>query len=207
MMIGYARVSTADQNLGRQIVALQSHGVDKVFTEKRSGIDNDRPVLQTAIRELAKGDVLVVQSMERLSRDQAFLKELFIRVYLKKAEIEILDIPTFEELPNKNIQSLIRAWLIELKKFFAAEELRTISERQRQGIALAKLRGVYKGRPQKYRLTSPNQADVATYKAIATMLNANRTIAAIMAATGVSNTVVYRIKAELQQAHGVADRK
>lgn len=207
MMIGYARVSTADQNLGRQIVALQSHGVDKVFTEKRSGIDNDRPVLQTAIRELAKGDVLVVQSMERLSRDQAFLKELFIRVYLKKAEIEILDIPTFEELPNKNIQSLIRAWLIEFKKFFAAEELRTISERQRQGIALAKLKGVYKGRPQKYRLTSPNQADVATYKAIAAMLNANRTIAAIMAATGVSNTVVYRIKAELQQAHGVADRK
>lgn len=206
-MIGYARVSTADQNLGRQIVALQSHGVDKVFTEKRSGIDNDRPVLQTAIRELAKGDVLVVQSMERLSRDQAFLKELFIRVYLKKAEIEILDIPTFEELPNKNIQSLIRAWLIEFKKFFAAEELRTISERQRQGIALAKLKGVYKGRPQKYRLTSPNQADVATYKAIAAMLNANRTIAAIMAATGVSNTVVYRIKAELQQAHGVADRK
>ena len=119
-------------------------------------------------------------------------------IHLKGAKLHILDIPSFEEVQNQNVQKLLKTLMIELKKFTAADELERITERRRQGIELAKKRGIYKGRAIKYGPNSKDEDAKSTYYTIVKMIKANYKIVEITRKTGVSNSVVYRIINELR---------
>ncbi|WP_082405371.1 recombinase family protein [Lacticaseibacillus pantheris] len=142
MRYGYARVSSRDQNLERQLVRLHDAEVDCIFMEKVSGVEQDRPKLAAAMAHLKEGDELVVISLDRLSRDTEQLSQLMLRISVKRAKLVVLDMPRFEEVSNINTRHLLEDIIVSLKTYFAAEERAQIKERQRQGIELAKKSGV-----------------------------------------------------------------
>lgn len=147
MKYGYARVSSKDQNLARQLARLKEVGVNLIYKEKISGAINERPELAKVLDVLKPGDELYVLEMERLGRNNKFLTHIFMEVYLREAKLIILDLPTFDDIDDENMRNFLQNIFIETKKFQAESERQRIRIRQRQGIELAKKRGVYKGRP------------------------------------------------------------
>lgn len=197
MKYGYARVSSKDQNLARQLARLKEVGVNLIYKEKISGAINERPELAKVLDVLKPGDELYVLEMERLGRDNKFLTHIFMEVYLREAKLIILDLPTFDDIDDENMRNFLQNIFIETKKFQAESERQRIRIRQRQGIELAKKRGVYKGRPVLYGpdVKNPNRRKI--YFDIRDNLEAGKSIMAIKRKLGVSRTLIYRIKSEM----------
>ena len=150
---GYARVSSADQNETRQIVALTDAGIDRsnIFIDHKSGKDFNRPAWRRVRRTLREGDTLVIQSLDRLGRNyDEMLNEWRYLVHKRKANIRVLDMPILDTSNKTNglIGQVIAEIVLQLLSFIAENERRTIRERQRQGIAAAQARGVRFGRPR-----------------------------------------------------------
>ena len=150
---GYARVSSADQNETRQIVALTNAGIDRgnIFVDHKSGKDFNRPAWRRVRRTLRKGDTLVIQSLDRLGRNYAeMLEEWRYLVHKRNANIRILDMPILDTANKTNslIGNVVSEIVLQLLSFVAENERRNIRERQRQGIAAARARGVQFGRPR-----------------------------------------------------------
>ena len=149
---GYARVSSADQNEARQIVALRNAGIDRgnIFVDHKSGKDFNRPAWRRVRRTLREGDTLVIQSLDRLGRNYAdMLDEWRFLVHKRKANIRVLDMPILDTTNKTNglIGEVVAEIVLQLLSFIAENERRNIRERQRQGIAAARARGVRFGRP------------------------------------------------------------
>ena len=199
MKYGYARVSSQDQNLARQLQRLNEVGMDRIFEEKISGAINERPELMKVLKQLKTGDELYVIEMERLGRNNEYLTHIFMEVYLKGAKLVILDLPTFDDIDDANMRNFLRNIFIETKKFQAESERKRIRIRQRQGIELAKKRGVYKGRPLLYgpNVKDPNRRK--TYFEIRNMLQSGQGITNISRETGTSRILIYRIKEEISK--------
>lgn len=142
--IGYARVSSKEQNIDRQLVAL--NGVSKVFSDKLSGRDKERPQLQAMLEFLREGDVVVVTELDRLSRKNADLTEIMNQIQQKGATLDVLNLPSMSGIEDENLRRLINHLIIELYKYQAESDRERIRERQQQGIALAKENGRYTGR-------------------------------------------------------------
>lgn len=137
--IGYVRVSSFDQNPDRQLEQAQ---VDKVFTDKASGKDTQRPELDALLTFVREGDTVVVHSMDRLARNLDDLRRLVQRLTKRGVRIEFVkECLTFtgEDSPMANL-------MLSVMGAFAEFERALIRERQREGIALAKQRGAYRGR-------------------------------------------------------------
>lgn len=149
--IGYIRVSSFDQNPERQLDQTQ---VDKVFVDKASGKDIQRPELDSLLSFVRDGDTVVVHSMDRLARNLDDLRRLVQKLTRKGVRIEFVkECLTFtgEDSPMANL-------MLSVMGAFAEFERSLIHERQREGIALAKLRGAYRGR--KKSLSSEQQIEV-----------------------------------------------
>ena len=146
--IGYARVSSKEQNLDRQLEALQD--VSKVFSDKASGQSTERPQLQAMLTYLREGDIVVVTELDRLGRNNKELTELMNQIQQKGATLEVLNLPSMTGIEDDNLRRLINNLMIELYKYQAESERKRIRERQAQGIAIAKQRGRFKGRKKKY---------------------------------------------------------
>ena len=149
---GYARVSSADQNEARQIVALTDAGINRsnIFIDHKSGKDFNRPAWRRVRRTLREGDTLVIQSLDRLGRNYAeMLSEWRYLVHKRKANIRVLDMPILDTTNRTNglIGEVIAEIVLQLLSFVAENERRNIRERQRQGIVAARARGVHFGRP------------------------------------------------------------
>ncbi len=153
MIYGYARVSSTDQNEERQIIALTANGVDRsaVFVDKKSGCDFDRPQYRRLIRKLREGDVLFVLSIDRLGRNYEEIQSQWRYITKqKKADIVVIDMPLLDTRNEKNlIGTFISDIVLQLLSFVAENERNNIRERQAEGIAAAKARGVKFGRPAK----------------------------------------------------------
>jgi DNA invertase Pin-like site-specific DNA recombinase len=137
--IGYIRVSTFDQNPERQ---LDNIGVDRIFTDKASGKDTKRPELDSLICFVRTGDTVVVHSMDLVARNLDDLRRIVQLLTQRGVRIEFVKeqlIFTGEDSPMANL-------LLSIMGAFAEFERSLIKERQREGIALAKRRGVYRGR-------------------------------------------------------------
>jgi DNA invertase Pin-like site-specific DNA recombinase len=137
--VGYIRVSTLDQNTERQ---LDGQDLDKVFTDKASGKDTKRPQLQAALDYLREGDTLIVHSMDRLARNLDDLRRIVLGLTSKGVLVEFVK----ERLTFTGEDSAMSHLLLSVMGAFAEFERSLIRERQREGIALAKKAGVYKGR-------------------------------------------------------------
>src|SRR4051794_31008045 len=137
--IGYVRVSSLDQNEQRQ---LEGVDVDKKFTDKASGKDMNRPQLRAALDYAREGDVLVVHSMDRLARNLDDLRRIVTELTGRGVVVEFVK----EHLHFTAEDNAMSKLLLSVMGAFAEFERALIKERQREGIALAKQRGVYKGR-------------------------------------------------------------
>lgn len=158
MRIGYARVSTTDQNLERQLVRLNAAGCEKIFEEKMSGAVLERPALRQMIDFIREGDVVVVTELDRLGRSNKDLTQIMDEIRGKKASFEFLNLPSFAGVQDDNIRMLLNSIIIELYKYMAQSERERIRERQRQGIELAKKAGKFKGRKPIFTKDSPRLA-------------------------------------------------
>ena len=139
LRIGYIRVSSIDQNPERQ---LEGVALDKTFTDKASAKDVNRPQLMEMLDFVREGDVIIVHSMDRLARNLEDLRHLVQNQTQRGIRIEFVK----EGLSFSGDDSPMATLLLSVMGAFAEFERALLKERQREGIALAKKRGVYKGR-------------------------------------------------------------
>lgn len=151
--IGYARVSSKEQNLERQLQALE--GVSKVFSDKISGQSTERPQLKAMLDYLREGDIVIVTELDRLGRNSKDLTSLMNQIQQKGATLEVLNLPSMNGIEDENLRRLINNLVIELYKYQAESERKRIRERQAQGIAIAKQKGLFKGRKPNYQINDP----------------------------------------------------
>jgi len=137
--IGYVRVSSLDQNPDRQ---LEQIPVDRTFTDKASGKDVDRPQLDALLRFAREGDTVVVHSMDRLARNLDDLRQIVRSLTQRGVRVEFVK----EGLTFTGEDAPMATLLLSVMGAFAEFERALIRERQREGIALAKQRGAYRGR-------------------------------------------------------------
>lgn len=147
---GYVRVSTKEQNLDRQILALREFGIPEslIFQEKQSGKDFERPVYKRLVKKLKPGDTLVIKSIDRLGRNyDEILEQWRIITKEKRADIVVLDMPLLDTRQGRDLTgTLIADIVLQLLSYIAQTEREFIRQRQAEGIAAAKARGVQFGR-------------------------------------------------------------
>ena len=148
---GYIRVSSADQNEDRQLVALRSCKVPEcnLFVDKQSGKDFERPEYRRMLRRLKRDDLLYVKSIDRLGRNYGeILEQWRLLTKEKGVEIVVLDMPLLDTRSGKDLMGTFIADLVlQILSFVAQNERENIRQRQAEGIAAAKARGVPFGRP------------------------------------------------------------
>jgi len=151
-MYGYARVSTTDQHLDRQIEALTSYGVAErdIITDKFSGKDfNRQGYLALKDQMLRRGDVLVVKELDRLGRNYEQIKEEWQELQKMGVDIVIIDMPILNTAEKSDLEkSLIANIVFELLAYTAEKERQKIKLRQREGIDIALQKGIPFGRPK-----------------------------------------------------------
>lgn len=142
MKIGYVRVSTEEQNTARQEIMLRELGVDELFVDRASGKNADRPELNRMMNFVRRGDTVIVESISRFARNTRDLLDLVEQLTAKRVEFvsrkEAIDTTT----PTGKFMLTVFAAVAELEREY-------ILQRQREGIAIAKAQGKYRGRPPK----------------------------------------------------------
>ena len=150
-LYGYMRVSSKEQNEDRQRIALSQMGVQEkhIYMDKQSGKDFERTQYQRLLKKLDQNSVLVVKSIDRLGRNYADLNEQWRIITKEKgADIVVLDMPLLDTRREKNLLgTLISDIVLALFSYVAENERINIRQRQAEGIAAAKARGVKFGRP------------------------------------------------------------
>jgi len=149
--VGYIRVSSVDQNTERQLADVE---LDKTFTDKASAKDTKRPELQRALEFVREGDLLIVHSMDRLARSLPDLRRIVEELTARGVFVEFVK----EKLTFTGDDNAMAKLLLNIMGAFSEFERALILERQREGIALAKKKGVYKGR--KNALTPERAAEL-----------------------------------------------
>ena len=155
-MYGYARVSSREQNLDRQLDALRAFGVEDVavYADKASGKDFERPAWHRLMGALRPGDVLAVKSIDRLGRDYAEILDVWRDITkVRGVFVVVLDMPVLDTREERDgiTGVLIADIVLQLLSYVAQIERENIRQRQAEGIAAAKARGVSFGRPRKKR--------------------------------------------------------
>jgi DNA invertase Pin-like site-specific DNA recombinase len=178
--IAYVRVSSADQNEARQTEAMAEQHIDKTFLDKASGKNTHRPQLQAALEYMRDGDVLVVHSMDRLARNMRDLQNLIADLNAKGIAVEFLK----EHLNFTGDDSPMSKLMLSILGGVAEFERSIIRERQREGISLAKAKGVYRGR--KHALTADQVAQIRQRAA------AHEQKAALAREYGISRETLYQ---------------
>lgn len=199
MTYGYVRVSTVDQNEARQVEAMRSCDCDiqSLTVEKQSGKNFDRPKWKELVSKLQHGDLLVVKSIDRLGRNYDEIIEWWRRITKEiGADIVVLDMPLLDTRGGKDLTGkLIADIVLQLLSYVAQTERESIRERQREGIAAAKARGVYKGR-------QPVKIDMDKLRAEHDAIERGETTAkAAMQRLGLASSTFYRRMRELEAAN------
>ena len=148
---GYVRVSTREQNEDRQLIALSGLEIAKenIYLDKQSGKNFDRPAYKKLLKRLHPGDLLVVKSIDRLGRNyEEIIDQWRIITKEKKSDIFIIDMPLLDTRQKNDLTgTLIADIVLQLLSYVAQTERENIRQRQAEGIAAAKIRGVRFGRP------------------------------------------------------------
>ncbi len=147
---GYVRVSSKEQNTDRQLIAMEDFGVPSacVVVDRQSGKDFDRPGYRRLLRKLKPGDTLVIKSIDRLGRNyDEILEQWRLLTKTKQVAIVVLDMPLLDTRRGKDLTgTLIADIVLQLLSYVAQTEREFIRQRQAEGIAAAKARGVHFGR-------------------------------------------------------------
>ena len=150
---GYVRVSTREQDEDRQLIALREVGVENkyIFLDKQSGKNFDRPQYKKLLRKLKKDDLLYIKSIDRLGRNyEEILQQWRLLTKDKWIDIVVLDMPLLDTRRGKDLMgTFLSDIVLQVLSFVAENERTNIRQRQAEGIAAAKARGVKFGRPPK----------------------------------------------------------
>lgn len=176
--IGYARVSTRDQNLNSQIDVLNEYGCNRIFSEKVSGKKYKRTELDKCLDYLRKGDTLVITKLDRLGRTTKQLIELSQYLDEKNIDLEIIDM-------NINTKDAMGKMFFTMMSAFAELEANLLSERTKKGLESARSRGRMGGRPK----TSKDKVEMIT----SLYESKKYTINEIIRMTGVSRGTIYNV--------------
>ena len=134
--IGYARVSSIDQNLDRQLELLSK--CDKIFTDKASGKDTNREGFQKMMEFIREGDIVVVTELKRLGRNNKELTETMNLIQLKKATLEVLNLPALTGITDDNLRRLLNNLIIELYKYRRKKNVDIFVKRSNKVLRLLK---------------------------------------------------------------------
>lgn len=201
MIIGYARVSSKDQNLERQIRELERFGCEKVFAEKTSGKNfKDRSEYNKMRSKLRFGDVLVVHDLSRFGRNKQEIRDEWESLIKDEIDIVVLNMPILDTRRYRELEGigqLISDLVLTLLSWMVEEERERIKTAQKEGIEVAKEQGKYKGRPVKYSKSSTGK-DKLIYDIIVHDLKKNQSVMDIHRKTGVARNTIYRIKREIE---------
>ncbi|SOC45099.1 recombinase family protein [Salinicoccus kekensis] len=176
--IGYARVSTKDQNLNSQIDMLKGHGCDRIFSEKVSGRKHKRTELDKCLDYMREGDTLVLTKLDRLGRTTKQLIELSQYLEEHDIDLEIIDM-------NINTKDAMGKMFFTMMSAFAELEANLLSERTKKGLASARSRGRMGGRPKVSK--DKRETVMSLYE------SKKYTINEIISMTGVSKSTIYNI--------------
>lgn len=150
MEYGYVRVSTREQNTERQIIALKEFGIDRnnIFIDRQSGKNFERDNYKRLVKILTNSDTLVVKSIDRLGRNyEEILEQWHILTKKKNVAIVVLDMPLLDTRKDKDLTGILIADIVlQLLSYVAETERTFIKQRQAEGIAAAKAKGVKFGR-------------------------------------------------------------
>lgn len=182
--IGYIRVSSVEQNIDRQIIAIRDAGVppENIYTDRQSGKDFDRPAWHRMVGELREGDILYVKSIDRLGRNYGEIQEQW-RILTKEMHVDVcvIDMPLLDTRRDRDLTgTLISDIVLQLLSYVAESERNMIRQRQEEGIAAAKSRGVRFGRPRRelgqcfFDALSEWREGRATYRQAANMCGMTR---------------------------------
>ncbi len=148
---GYIRVSSHDQNEDRQMLALREMAVPKknIFMDKQSGKDFNRPSYQRMVKRMCRDDLLYIKSIDRLGRSYGEIQEQWRFLTKEKGiDIVVLDMPLLDTRRGKDLMgTFLSDIVLQVLSFVAESERVNIRQRQAEGIAAAKARGVHFGRP------------------------------------------------------------
>lgn len=202
--VGYARVSSADQNLERQKQQLETYGVEKIYTDKQSGRDMQRPGWTALVDYIREGDELVVVSLDRLSRDYTDIKETWEYMRRNGVKINVLDQPYLHfDSGNAKMDAAMSDMFLSLMSYIADNERDKIRERQQQGIKIAKAHGAYKGRQPEYTADSKDPGKRLVYreviKALPAIESGDLTVHRLAVELGVSRNTIIRIRKQYDQ--------
>ena len=149
---GYVRVSSADQNEERQRIAMAQEGLKEkdIFMDKQSGKDFERPAYLKLLKKLKEGDLLLIESIDRLGRNYEEIIEQWRHITkIIRADIRVLDMPLLDTTLSKDLLGTFIADLVlQLLSYVAQTERENIRQRQKEGIQAAKRKGVQFGRPK-----------------------------------------------------------
>lgn len=190
MNYGYARVSTTNQNLDRQLDELNKKGIEEkyIYTDKESGKDFNRTNYKKLLKKLKSGDVLFIKSIDRLGRNyNMILDEWRILTKEKGIDIVVIDMPLLDtRIEGKNlVGKFIADVVLQVLSFVAENERETMKQRQAEGIRMAKLRGVKFGRPA---ISTPKNFD----EIVNLFLNKEVTSKQAIEMSGLSRGTFYR---------------
>lgn len=153
MIYAYARVSSKEQNLDRQLMAFRKAGVERknIFCDKKSGKDFDRPEYKKLLSQIRPNDLIVIKSIDRLGRNYEEILAQWQYITKKlKVDIKVLDMPLLDTTVNKDILgTFISDLVLQILSFVAEQEHSSIRQRQKEGIKAAKAKGTRFGRPRK----------------------------------------------------------
>lgn len=153
MIYGYVRVSTKEQNEDRQLVAMENYNIlsSNIYIDKQSGKDFNRKEYKKVVNMLKKDDLLIVKSIDRLGRNyEEILEEWRYITKIRKADIMVIDMPILDTRRGKDLLgTFLSDIVLQILSFVAENERDNIKQRQAEGIAAAKAKGIKFGRPKR----------------------------------------------------------
>lgn len=198
MNYAYVRVSTKEQNEDRQVIAMGKYGIkpENIFLDKQSGKDFERTNYKRLIKKLKKGDVLVIKSIDRLGRNyNEILRQWQYITKTIKADIKVLDMDLLDTTRQKDLMgTLIGDIVLQLLSYVAENERTNIRQRQAEGIAAAKAKGVKFVRPRVFKVEDILPVYLRYRKKEITQKEA-------VAIVGCSNKTYYKLVKELRNSY------
>ncbi|MGG3574611.1 recombinase family protein [Bacillus gobiensis] len=201
MIFGYARVSSADQNLDRQLKELKAFGCDKIFFDKMSGKDFSRPAYREMRSKMRFGDVLVVHDLSRFGRNKKEIRNEWKQMIDEEIDIVVLNMPILDTRKYKELEGvgqLVSDLVLTLLSWMVEEERNRIRTAQREGIEIAKENGVFKGGKKRYHVGAKGK-DKVIYQEAVRLLMQGESVMNIHRSTGLARNTIYSIKREIEQ--------
>jgi len=200
LIFGYARVSSKNQNLSRQIKELEEYGCDRIYEEKQSGKNFERPVYREMRSKMRFGDVLVVHDLSRFGRNKQEIKDEWEALIREEIDIVVLNMPILDTRKYKELEGvgqLVSDLVLSLLSWMVEEERYRIKTAQKEGIEIAKKQGKFRGGKKRYHKGATGKEKIL-YDEVVRCLSEKVSVMDIHRKTGLSRNTIYSIKREIE---------